>query len=307
MSQIITPVVVLPRMNAADAITIALALKTALRTAQTDAKPNEEAAANAKGKRREADAKSAPAPVIAANVPSCMTRLETCCEALSSANRKGSTTPVVTRSGTSTKSLLGGYKRAWSAVRSQVNVWRETGTIARLSEEQRDAVDQTFPAGGDAQKLTGAARRVWVWGRDTLASIKSHGLDEAFASLGAQDVLAHVQKLHTQLAASLGVTVVSRSSSTSGGDVGGALADVQATLREYVIKVHAMVDPAVPGSAELAETLLKPLSSFQPTVRSSPAKATPKTVPAKPAPIDTTATASNTNATTPALRPTGTG
>lgn len=50
MSQIITPVVVLPRMNAADAITIALALKTALHTAQTDAKPNEEAAPNAKGK-----------------------------------------------------------------------------------------------------------------------------------------------------------------------------------------------------------------------------------------------------------------
>lgn len=308
MSPIISPVVTLPRMDAAEAITLVLSLKTALHHAQTaQEKPAEEPTSPAKTRRGGAEPASAPV-VIPGNVASCMTRLDACCATLTLARSHGVTTKVDVRSRSAARqSVVGRYKKAWTAVRSQVAVWRETGAVGRLTPAQRDALDVVFPADGDARNLKSATRRVWADGRDTLAEIKSRGVDAAFSALGGDDALAHVRALHTQLGAELGVTARAKPSVASGGAVADALGAIRTTLREYVIKVHAMIDPAVPASAAAVGALLSPIDEVFKRSRATVAKSTATKAPAKPPVVDPNAKPSNTDAQHPPLRPTGTG
>lgn len=308
MSEVLSPVVTLPRMNAADAITLALSLKTALNLAQSaQAKAAEEHAA--KTQPRKTDASNAPALVLVmpGNIPACMARLDACCVALTRARREGAATQAeaLPRRGVR-KAAFDRYKKSWSALLSQVAIWREIGAVADLTAAQRAALDEVFPEGVNAKHLAGTARRVWLDGRDLLAAIKARGLGEVFSALGAGGVHAHVLKLHAQLAAELGVSAPTRPAAAT-GEVGEALLALQSVMREYVVKVHAMGDPAVPQSAAMVDALLAPFSELRATGRVSAAKTAVKKAPAKPPVIDTDAKPANTDASKPALRPTGTG
>jgi hypothetical protein len=316
MREIIHPIVVLPRMDAGDAITLTLSLKTSLHAAQTpQAKHAEESAATPRARRREVEAASAHpiAVVIPSNVTSCMTRLDACCTALSNARRAGDTTRGNAQSSRSSrKALFERYQRAWSAGSGQVRVWRETGALDALTPMQRTSLDEVFPSAGDGAVARANARRRWARGRDRLATMKARGLDEVFASLGAARVLTNIEMAHAQLAAELGVTEHTKPSAST-GEMGEALSALQATLREYVIKVHALADPATPGTDALIATLLAPFEELRKTSRATPAKpatekksSTAKT-PATPPVIDPHAKPSNTDTASPALRPTGTG
>ncbi|MFO0645178.1 MAG: hypothetical protein U0326_02995 [Polyangiales bacterium] len=307
MSEIIRPVVTLPRMNAADAITLALSLKTALNLAQSaQAKAAEEHAT--KSQPRKADASNAPALVLVmpGNIPACMARLDACCVTLTRARREGAATQAEERPRRGVrKAAFDRYKKSWSALLSQVAIWRETGALASLTAAQRAALDEVFPEGGNAKDLTGTARRVWLDGRDLLSRIKARGLGEVFTALGAEAVQAHVQRLHAELAAELGVTAPTKSAAAT-GEVGDAFVALHGVMREYVVKVHAMIDPAMPESAALVDALLAPFSELRATGRTTATKPAKK-IPAKPPVIDTDAKPANSDTAKPALRPTGTG
>ncbi len=305
MSDVISPVVTLPRLNAADAIALVLALGTALDLAQSEqAAVSEGQAANSRGRRQaEAPVPTALPVAIPANISACVARLRGSCERLEAA-RKGDATPSATApKRRSRKVIFAAYQRAWTAARSQVGVWREAGMFAALPAAQREALDAVFPDGGGAEGLTGSARRVWTAGRDLLATARGRGVFATFASLRSAEVLSHVVALHDELGAELGVTAKTRRRGGTSGNVAPALGEVQSGLREYVIKVSAMVEGDVPGSAVVAEALLAPFGEFS---RAAPARSTKTVVtpqpvaPAKPA-------APRDVIETPVLRPTGTG
>lgn len=310
MTETLSPVVELPRMNAADAITLALALKTALHAAQP--RTTDEAPARAS---RRADASAATGPTIPENVSACMTRMEACCARLTRARREGAAVSPEPAGG-DRRSIFTRYKKAWSTLFTQVSVWIETDVVASLSAAQRTALDEVLVVGVTPETYSGTARRVWLDGRERLAAIKARGLAEVFTALGAEGVLAHVQRIHTQLAADLGVTAA-RPAKNTPSEVGDALTALQAVMREYVVKVHAMAEPSAPASGATVAALLAPFRELRMTARAGAVraatkkKAAKKTTPvvdpaAKPANTGTDAARPVATEPTP-LRPTGTG
>ncbi len=295
----LTPSIALPRVDTASLVALAVALETELRIAKaTQARSSEAVAANARGRRKgEPEGESAVPVPIAAGVTSCMKRLGVACTQLSRARRAASRSEGRPQRAVR-KGLLGRYRKAWSMLASQVEVWRGAGALASLTEAQRASLDRVV---GEIPDLRTNARAAWTLGRDALEHIRSEGVDAVVAALGGAAVLAHVERVHGEMGAAFGVTA-STAVDASGGAVADAMASVQSLMREYVLKVHAMVDPEVPGSDELAAQLLAPFVDVRSAARPAPgAKAKAPVTPADPARPDAQPAAP----AAPALRPTG--
>jgi hypothetical protein len=135
------------------------------------------------------------------------------------------------------------------------------------------------------------------------------------SALGGGLVLAQLKAEHAAYGAALGVTQARSVSAPR--DVAGLVAQARAVLGDYGLKVTAMVDAEVAGSAELAAMLLAPVEEVargrRASSRSAARKAAPSTPVANPAPatspVDAPATPVDAPAapTTDVLRPTGTG
>lgn len=87
----------------------------------------------------------------------------------------------------------------------------------------------------------------------------SEGVNATLTALGGADVLAHLQRTHDELGPSLGVSAPMSVPAPGGPVVASELESVQAFLREYVLKVFAMVNPEIAGSEAVAAALLAPL------------------------------------------------
>ncbi len=259
------PTVALPRMNALEALAIGVALKTALdgaRAAQVRASESTAANTHGLGRRVEAGGAAAVPVVISAGVDGSMRRLEAACGALAQARRQRAQR-VEARVGVATlRQLFNRYKQAWTTLRAQLDVWRRADALEHLPEASRAAVERVLPP-GRASMLRGSAREVWVAGDDVLALVRSEEIDALFASLGGGGVIARLAAAHDELGAALGVTAALPSRAATGVALATAITLVQRAMREYVLKVHAMVDPDAPGSDELATRLLAPLADHR--------------------------------------------
>ncbi|MFO0648293.1 MAG: hypothetical protein U0326_18785 [Polyangiales bacterium] len=299
----LVPTIVLPRMSAGELIAVVFRLKTSFRAAkasQVDA--SRDRAANATGRQRAKETpQGAAVPVaIPAAVTGCMKRLQTECAQLSQARRDAVTgTPSKPAATGERRGVAGRYRGAWNVLHRQFGVWRDAGTIAALDEATREAVARVFGASNERPILKGSARAMWTSGQETLDEMKSEGLDAVIASLGGTDVLARVRTVHDE------VDVALRMTATPSGDAGVGIGDsmtaVQTVLREYVLKVHAMVAPEVPGSDALAAQLLAPFNDVVTAAR----PATKTTAVQKPA-TPVTPVAPVAPVAEPALKPTGT-
>ena len=296
----LVPTITLPRMGAGELIAVVFRLKTSFRaTKASQVESSREGAANATGRARKDATQSVAVPVaIPATVSGCMKRLQSECAQLSQARRDA---VIAQKPAGAAKrvGLVGRYRGAWNVLRRQVSVWHDAGTIAALDEATREAFARVFGASCERPVLKGSARAMWSTGHDALDQIKSEGLDAVIASLGGADVLARVRTLHDQADVALGMST-EIPMIAEGVKLGDSMTAVQTVLREYVLKVHAMVAVEVPGSDALAAQLLAPFNDVVTGAR--PAKktaavqkpATPVTPVAPVAPV-----------AEPALKPTG--
>lgn len=271
----IAPVVILPRMGAAEAITVSLALMTALR-----ARNNTRAHAPPRA-RAERDA-----PPVQAAVPSTVTsaakRLDRAEKRLSSScarsvkratARSSATARCATR-----RERFWACKRAWAALKGQLRAWRDAKVFDALSPAQRAAVERVFP-GGASIDVNGRTRAVWGLSAAKLAQFDASGLGEVFDALGGALIVSHVRSEHAALGAVLGVSVPLPSSDAAAeaSDVLDALARTLDAMRSYVLAVYGAVDPDVPTTEELAGALLAPLLEAAAQRRKTAARAkTPK-------------------------------
>jgi hypothetical protein len=266
------PTIVLPRMRAGEVIAVVFRLKTALKAAKSSqAEASSDRAANATGRQRGREVpQSVAVPVaIPGTVTACMKRLQVECARLSQARREPATgTPAKPVNRAERRGVVGRYRGAWNVLRRQLSVWRDAGTIDALDEATSDAFTRVFGASDELPMLEGSARAMWTSGQETLDHMKSEGVDAVIASLGGAHVLARVRTVHEEVDAELRMTAA-KHPGVAGAGVGDTMSAVLALLREYVLKVHAMVAVEVPGSDALAAQLLAPFEDVVSSGRSS--------------------------------------
>lgn len=299
----IAPVVTLPRMGAAETVTMILALMTALH-ARIGAHGH-----NVKPLKAGKDATPAQ-PAVSAEVTSTAKRLEHACTQLSASCAK-STSNTAARSSAlgnraQRRARFHSCKRAWSAVYSLMNVWRETRALDALTSAQREALERVLPEGTSID-LRGRGRAVWGLGAAKLAEFDAAKLGDVFEALGGGRVMAHLRSEHDAFGATFGVSVPI--TSTQSPDTLAVLATALDAVRRYVLAVYTMIDPDVPATAELAEALLAPLldAAAQPRKTVTRAKTAKTKQPVTPVTPVTPVAPTPANDVAPAQRATGTG
>lgn len=300
MKSSIAPVVVLPRMNAAETVTMLLALTTALSaqvTAQAAVPPA------TRGARAPAQ------PGVPAAITEAGVALDRCCTALtaSCARSSGKATRAPGNANRAERrARCNACQRAWGAVQSQLDVWRETNALAALSETQRASFERVFGDGIGVD--VNARQRVFrTQSAAKLAAIDAAQLGEVFTLLGGASALSHLRSMHDAFSASLGVAAplpVEVTEKAPPSDVLAVLNEAQAAIRQYVIVVYASVIASNPASVKLGEALLAPLLDAADQPRATRSK---KTAPPVAQPVTQPVAHPPANDTAPALRPTGTG
>lgn len=301
----IAPVVTLPRMGAAETVTMILALMTALH-ARIGAHGH-----NVKPLKAGKDATPVQ-PAVPATVTSAATRLghaekqlsASCAQRVMCSSAKMS----ATTNRAQRRARFNACQRAWSAVNAQLQAWSTAKVFDTLSPAQRAAVERVFPDGASIE-LKGRGRALWGLGAAKLAQFDAAGLGAVFEALGGAHVMNHLRSEHNALGAVLGVSAPLGKTATSAPDTLAVLATALDAMRGYVLAVYGTVDPDVPATAELAEALLAPLldAAAQPRKTVTRAKTAKAKQPATPvAPVAPVAHAP-ANDVAPAQRPTGTG
>lgn len=300
----IAPVVTLPRMGAAETVTMILALMTALH-ARTGAHGH-----NVKPLKAGKDA--APAqPAVPTAVTSAAARLDhaekqlsaSCAQSVLCSSAKVS----ATANRAQRRARFNACQRAWSAVNAQLQAWSTAKVFDTLSPAQRAAVERVFPDGASIE-LKGRGRSLWGLGAAKLAQFDAAGLGAVFEALGGAHVMNHLRSEHNALGAAFGVStpLAAGNAAKSAPDTLAVLTTALDAMRRYVLAVYAMIDPDVPATAELAEALLAPLldAAAQPRKTVTRAKTAKAQQPATPV---TPVTHTPANDVAPAQRATGTG
>ncbi len=293
MTSSIAPAVVLPRMNAAETVTMMLSLTTALK-ARMDAQA-----------AHRPTTPDAPMPVVSAAIIEAGSAVDLRCAALSASCSRSSSkatrsTAVAHRAERRAAHVT--CQRAWSAVQSQLDVWNETDSFAVLTDAQRASFDRVF-ADGVGFDLKARRRSFWVQSAAKLAAVDEAHLDAVFALLGGSLTLSHLRTAHAALGDALGITALVPAEAPP-SDVLARLGEAHAAIRQYVIVVYASVTRANPASGMLAESLLAPLLELAAVPRATPRKkAAAPAQPVAPTPV----VQRPANDTAPAQRPTGTG
>lgn len=170
---------------------------------------------------------------------------------------------------------------AWSAGFDWLSGW------CKLSAEKnphldaaRALMDLVYP---DALAFTKLPYRIeWQQSKLRLDAIARDGHEKTFKHLGGSAFLANLTEAQASYGIALGITVPVTVEAAS--EVRARLLATLDDVRDYVNRVAAHAEPDVPGSEELAEALLLPLSVWETTPRAAaPEAAEEPAAPATPA------------------------
>lgn len=251
----------LPPMTAA----ILMALLTSLRAAWQEAhaqqaRASKAQAANASTRKRGAEEGSVAVPVaFPEGVTRCARKLATTCTALERA-LAAKRSPGVNRAGL--RALAQRYALRWQALRAFVTAFEHLDARDDFDPTSlRAAADAALGAKRSLEFTRGAARKAWANGQLTLANVTSKGLDAEVTALGGARVVAQLRETHAALGAALSVTT--SQSPTEAPDVAALVQKARTLVADYALKVNAMIDEEVAGSAELAAMLLRPIDALR--------------------------------------------
>lgn len=304
----------LPQMSATTLVVLMVALRTVLHDARAAQVRSSKARAANSTSRKSREEEVAAVPVaIAPGVTACMKRMTAVCERLEHDVRAASAKP----DRETLRLAVQRYRACWRALRSFVDAFSalEAGDGFDPSA-LRAASKAVFGGKRPMTFVREAEREMWSKGRQKLALIESQGLAAEVTALGGGVILARLNAQHVALGAALGVTEVKRASEPSG--LSATMTQARALVSEYAIKVAAMIDEEIPGSAELAAALTTPLTELRKNTRRAPKRASKETAtnssekiaPRAPAPVvETVAVPVTPPVAAPAelLKPTGTG
>ena len=304
----------IPKMSAVTLIALFMSVRSTVQEARAaQVRASKESAANTpRAKRKDEDTPKVPV-AIPSGVNACVRRMNDLGESLEQAIAD-------TGSGVNRRALrriARRYKLRWQGLRAFVGVFTELDPSEDFDPVAlRTSVEKVFGTKRSLAFLKGTDRAVWTAGRQHLALVESSGLAAQAGELGGGLVLAQLTAEHAAYGAALGVTRARPVNAPR--NVAELVAQARAALGDYVLKVTAMVDAEVPGTAELAATLLAPVeevargrsassrnSSRKAETKEPPTPATPPVVapvvaPAAPVTAPVTPTKDE-------LRPTGTG
>ena len=155
---------------------------------------------------------------------------------------------------------------AWSAGFDWLSGWCKLPVEKnpRLAEAKA-RMTLVFPDGLGFTKLP--YRVEWQESKVRLDAIAREGHDKTFKQLGGAAFLANIVEAQAGYGAALHITVAAPAEATAAVRV--RLVAVLDAVRDYVNRVSAHAEPDVPGSVELAEALLLPLSVWETTQRAA--------------------------------------
>jgi hypothetical protein len=302
-----------PTMSAVTWIALLMSVRTVAQEARAaQVRASRASAANtARPRRKDEDPPAVPV-AIPSGVSACVRRMGDLCESLERACED--TGAAAGRR--ALRRIARRYALRWQALRAFVGVFAGLDASEGFDPSAlRALIEKVFGAKRSLAFLKGTDRAVWTAGRQLLARLESSGLGERVSALGGGLVLAQLKAEHAAYGAALGVTQARPVSVPR--NVAGLVAQARAVLGDYVLKVTAMVDAEVAGSAELAAMLLAPIEEVargqRASSRSAARKAAPSTPVANPAPATPPVAAPAMPVAAPAapttdvLRPTGTG
>lgn len=249
----------LPHMTSATLVSVMLALETELSHAQpSQRQTSHAAAANTSSRRTRAAHVTTPLVPVGDAVVDCARRVAAAridLEGALARQPQHAATPAC-------RAQLLRHAKAWGALRAWLAAWCENDTLdADLRAEAVAAREALFAPPAGLQFVTAAALHAWGGGREHLATIEREELAAVFERLGGAPMLAQVVAAHTALGEALHVTRPANDVAAAPSEGVRATRDAAlAVLREYVVKVSALVTGDVPGSATLAARLLSPLT-----------------------------------------------
>jgi len=224
-----TDLVVLPRMDAATALSLASALEAAAKEQTKAGVTLSESIVDARAEM--ADDRDA---------------LK---EALGSAPEP---TPEVRRADRREDAAIGalvGVLGAWARLAGEI----EEGDIAKELGDRLFAEGSAF--------VNDKVEKEWAIVEAKLQAIDAEGLAAKFDKLGAGPLLAHLRGVHEQYGEAIGTTKpVVKAESPQVGLNREALLN---SIRQYVVAVRGSVRKKKPESAEVAEKLLEPLTDWE--------------------------------------------
>jgi hypothetical protein len=123
----------------------------------------------------------------------------------------------------------------------------------------------------------------WTAVQDRVLKLEQ-GLSKTIESLGGKPFLEAIRTAHAEYGKTLGTTSeVPLDPKADGKTVREPLTELQSEIRDYVVKVTALVEPGKAATTKLAKKLLRPLTEWKPTDR----RASPEPAPAPRAPKPT--------------------
>jgi hypothetical protein len=149
---------------------------------------------------------------------------------------------------------------AWSALYSWLSGWclLPEGVNPRLA--QACALRDLLFAGGLG--FTQFRYKVqWQESEARLAAIDEHGYDEVIKKLGGAAFLDHLRAAHRTYGEVLHITRPLPQRTDT--DIRTRLLATLDAVRDYATRVAAVADPDEPGSAELSDALLRPLTAWE--------------------------------------------
>lgn len=170
---------------------------------------------------------------------------------------------------------------AWSAGFDWLSGWCKLPVEKNPHlDAARALMDLVYP---DALAFTKLPYRIeWQQSKLRLDAIARDGHEKTFKHLGGSAFLANLTEAQESYGIALGITVPATVEAAS--EVRVRLLAALDAVRDYVNRIAAHAEPDVPGSEELADALLLPLSSWETTHRAATPDAADEAVaPAAPA------------------------
>lgn len=151
---------------------------------------------------------------------------------------------------------------AWSGAFDWLSGW------CKLPREKNPHLDQSRAlmelCFAEALGFTKLPYRLeWQQSKLRLDAIAREGHEKTFKQLGGAAFLANLTEAQEEYGTALGITAIAAPEVT--GELGARMLAALAAVRDYVNRVAAHAEPDVPGSDELAEALLLPLSTWEAT------------------------------------------
>lgn len=157
--------------------------------------------------------------------------------------------------------------------------------LARLPEEfpegamARAWLRELFPDG--IKFINASYNREWTEIETRLTKLTASGYDKQIIACGGKSLLTYLTQAHKVYGEALGITAPRATAQVQeSAALRDALTAQLQSLRFYVLRVLAAVEPDEPDTAALASCLLRPLNEW----KSRPAKPAAEVTPEEPAP-----------------------